>query len=313
MSRYFGCEPEVSWGTAVTPVTRFFEAISESVQMEREYETLETFGVNSVRDVAELSSVVSGDVEIAAGYEGIGILYEYLIGSSETSGSDPYTHLFPHSSTGIPDTDREDKSLTLEFKRDESLFWVYPGAFITSLSHSFSLDSSSRISVGFLAKNETTATAKTGGGSVSFATFTPIKPTQITVEVDDSLVCAQSVSIEIENPLDEPFCMGETGLSVQPERSGSLKVTGSAELIFEDFTEYAKWGSDTPVKMEVICTGPSGVSLKYEMTKTRITQITPHMSGRDRLTATMEWEAIYDSDAEVESLVVTLVNGDDAP
>jgi len=106
--------------------------------------------------------------------------------------------------------------------------------------------------------------------------------------------------------------MGEIGLSAVPERAGLLTVKGTAELIFENFDQYDKWGADSTAKMEIIATGASGESLTYTMEKTRIIQATPHMSGRDRLIGPIEFESIY-NDENTENLVTTLVNGDTVP
>lgn len=307
-ARHFGVGEEVTWGTAVAP-TRFFEALSESVQVEREFETVETIRSNSARDLVELTSAVRGDVELIANYEELGLLFKHLMGSIETNGT--YTHTAPDSQ-GIPSVDRVGLGLTLEFRRDDSLSWRYAGGKIISMSHTFGVDQSSRVTFGFLAKNEALAgPVNTTDGS--FETLAPMFPKHVDVQLSGTSLCARSVTIDVENPLDETICLGTSGLSREPDRSGILKVTGSMEVIFEntsDFYQYFDGATNVPIV--ITATGDSPRVLTYDMQQCRITQATPHMTGRERLVATIEFESIFNN-ASSENLQITLTNNRATP
>ncbi len=303
-ARHFGVGEEGTWGEAAA-ATRFFEALSESVQTERDFETIETIRSNSARDLVELQSLVRGDVELIANYEELGLMYKHLMGSIETSGA--FLHEAPDSA-GIPSVDRVGLGLTLEFRRDGSLSWRYAGCKIISMSHQMGTDQSSRISFGFLGKSEALA----GPASSTFRTLAPMFPKHIGITVSGTTLCARSVSLEVENPLDETICLGSAVLSREPDRSGILKVTGSAEFIYEDNTVFNWFDGTSVVPIVITATGASPRVLTYTMSKCRITQATPHMSGRERLVGTLEFES-YFNDASSENLQIALTNNNATP
>lgn len=299
--RHMGVGSETTWNTAATR-TRFFEALSESVRTEKAFENIEVIRGYSTREVVLLNSAVRGDAEILANYDGIGILLKNLIGSVDTTGSDPYTHTFP-ASTGIPAADRVGESLTMEFRRDNSLVWIYPGAKITAMNHTFGTDQSSRMSFTFLAGSETTATSAT---TASYETLRPMKPSQVSALFDGTTLSASSVSINVENPLDEPFLLGATTLGAEPDRSAVLAVSASIEVLFSDFTQYNKYGSGADVDVAITATD-STHSITYNLNKCRLTQATPALQGRERLRATYELTSFYNTDA-TENIQIVLRN-----
>lgn len=301
-ARHFGVGQESTYGTEVTP-TVFFEALSESVQNERNYESIETIRSFSVREMALLTSSVKGEVEILGNYLGMGILFENLLGNFTTnaSGAD-YTHVFPNT---IPTTDRIGKSLTLEFRRDGDLSWRYLGCKPISMSHTMGTDQSSRLSVGFLGKAEgTNATA-----TASYPTLSVLKPSQVTtITIGGVSATARQVTVDVENPLDEPFALGSTALAAEPDRNGVLRVTGSAELFMTNMS-FSNLDDGSTDQAIVIASVNNTHSLTYTMNKCRITQSTPHNSGRDRLIQTVTWEAFYNAAAD-ENFQIQLVNSD---
>jgi len=305
-ARHIGVGEETTWGTAVTP-TRFYEALSESVQREKSYDEIATIRSFSTRQIITLNDLVKGDVEILANYDGIGVLFKHLIGSVDTTGTGPYTHTFP-ASTGIPSTDRIGLGLTLEFRRDGSLVWTYAGAKITGMSHSFGTDQASRMTFSFLAKGETTGSSAT---TPSYSTLLPMSPSHVTVKFDGTALDAANCVVTVENPVDETFLLGSTSLDKEPDRSDVMKVTASVEVLFDSFTQYAKFQNDSDVDVAIEVTNGTE-SLTYNLNKCRLTQATPHMSGRERLKATYEITSYYDTDA-TENLQIVLTNNDSTP
>ncbi len=309
-ARHFGAGEETVWGTPVAP-TRIFEALTESVQVERNFESVETIRGFSPIDLVQLNSIVRGDVEVLANYEELGLLYEHLLGgSADTNASGAgFSHLLPPAATGIPDTDRIGQALTLEFRRDGSLSWRYSGCKIVSLSHSFGTDQSSRISFGFIGKGSALAGPATG---ISFETLNPMFPKEITVNISGTEVPARSVTIDVENPLDETFLLGSDDLAREPDRSGVLRVTGSIEAIYEDNTFYSWFDGTTNVPVVITANKDSVTQLFYRMNKCRLTQATPHNNARDRLATTYEFEAVWYNDSQ-ENLQIELVNSRATP
>ena len=305
-ARHVGFGAETTWGTAVTP-TRFFEALSESLAPQKTFEDIETIRGYSTREVVKLSEIVSGDVEILANYDGIGILYKHLLGSVDTAGTDPYTHTFPASS-GIPSVDRIGLGLTGEVRKGDALVFTYAGMKITGLTHTFGTDASSKMTVSMSGKSETTGSSAT---TASYETLLPMKPSTVTVSMDGSALSALSCTLTVENPLDEPFTLGTTTLDTEPDRSGVLKVSASIEVLFDDFTEYDKFKSESDVDVQLVADNTTE-SLTYNLDKCRIRSFAVPLQGRDRLRGTIEVEAFYNTDA-TENIQVVLVNHNSTP
>lgn len=317
-SRHFAVGVESTWGTKVAP-TVMWEAQSESVQLEREYEDIETLSSFSTSEKALLTESVSGDAEVLATFDGTEMLYDHLIGSKEFNedldfdgGAAPgwNTHVFP-ALTGIPTTDRVGKSLTIQMKRGAGdITWDYLGCKVISLSHAFSADAAARMTVGFLGK--THESQQTPAVLSPFSTFQPMLPKQITVEFDSDVLCARSATVEIENPLDSAFCLGATGLSREPIRTGAIAVSGQVEVLYTDNLQTAKWdnNADVDIKITVEVGGTSNYKLEYRLHKARLSQTTPHMAGRDRLAGTYDFTSLYNS-VSTENLEITLTNQTD--
>jgi hypothetical protein len=307
-ARHFGVGWETTWGTRVAP-TWFFEALSESVEEQINFESVETLRGFSPVDLVPLSFLTRGDVELLANYEGITTLYYAMLGSNST-GTQATDHIFPDASGGIPATDRIGQSVSLEFRRDGSLTWHYGGSKIISLSHTFGTDQSSRMTVGFIGANSSEDANPVA--SPSYPDLRPIFPSHANFKIDNDTLACRSVTIDIENPLDETFLIGANTLQREMDRTGVLRVTGTAEILFEDMTQYQKFDGSTNVSIsvEAVGTGDSAnMYLTYLMQKCKLTQATPHMSGRERLASTLTWESVW-NDANTENLVVKLGNSD---
>lgn len=305
-ARHLGLGEEVTYGTGVAP-TVFFEVLSETVQVEKNFETVPVIRAFSAPEIVELSSMVRGNLELLANFNGISMLYKHLLGSQGDSGSsDPYTHTFP-ATGGIPDTDRIGLSLTGELRRDGALNWRYNGLKLVSLAQAFGIEQSSRITVGLIGKGEDTGQSP---ATPTYPTLEPMRPAFVNVKFDGTTLKARSAQVTIENPCDEPRLLGGTGLSDEPDRAGLLKVTGQTEVNFSALTQYAKFASGVSVDIEIDIVDPtSGHSLAYKMAKCRLTQATPHAPGRDRMVATYQWESYFNSD-DTENIQVVLVNAD---
>lgn len=305
-ARYFGIGQETTYGTAVAP-TRFFEALSESVEKKMDFESVETIRAYSPVDLALLKYRVEGDVEVLANYDGIGLVLKHLLGSGETaSTTTPYTWTFP-TSAGVPSTDKVGLGLTLRVRRSDALYWNYAGAKITGMRHSFGTDQSSRMNFSFLAKTESTSTTSTA--SIAYSTLRPMKPSHVTVKFDGGAeLAARSATIEVQDPHDQPFGLGSTTFVAEPDRSGVRKVTGSVEVLYTDNTEFAKFDGSTVVDVEIKATDGT-YSITYNANKCRLTQATPHLRGRERLAATYTFESYFDATA-TENLQAILITTD---
>jgi hypothetical protein len=314
-ARHFGIGEEATWGNA-TGSSAFIEALSETVQKEISTESVETLRSFAPIDLVPLSQLVRGDVEVLANYNGMNLVFKHLLGSGETTGpinTTFYNHTFPDSQ-GIPTTDRIGLGLTLEFRRDGALAWRYPGGKITAMSHSFGTDQSSRMTLSWLAKEDQVAPTNFSITTPSWSDLRPVYPSHVNIKFDGSALYARSVTINVENPIDETFLLGSVGLATEPDRSGVTRVTGSVEVLVSDMVTYNKYDGATNIDVQVIAQGWSiedngTLEWVYNMDKCKLTQATPHNTGRERLSATYEFEAIYSS-AATENFQIGVINTD---
>lgn len=308
--QYLGLGVETTVGTAVAP-TRFLEALTESIELVQNFDRIETLRSYSTREVVLLNRDVKGDSEILANYNGIGVLYKYLIGSCDTvTGATVNTHTFP-SSAGIPSTDRIGMALTVQVRRGNALFFKYAGMKPVSLSHAFGTDQASRMTWGWLGQSAAFATTGSDTTSGSYPTLLPISPSHVTISLDGTALVARNCQITVENPVDEFFALGSVDLAAESDRNSVFKVTGSAEATFPNTTQYDKFTAGSDVDIAIVATNGTQ-SLTYNLDKCRLTKATPHLNNRERLIVTYEFETLYNTDA-TENFQVVLANSDATP
>ena len=302
MSRHFGIGKETVYGTPVV-TTEFLELISESLQKEETTEEIEVVRSYSTRKIEQLNTIIRGDVEVILNYQDIGLLLKTFFGGNDTTGTDPYTHTFPPS-TGIPDVGRIGFSLSAELKRDDALFWKYEGLKVIGIAIAASHDAVPRLTASFLGENEVTSAS---GDTATYPDFDVALPSHITVNFDATALDAESVNFNAGFAVDEPRKLGSKLLASEPDDL-RLAVGGDVTVLFEDTTQYAKWDGATDVDVQIAIT--NGVdSLTFNMNKTRLTQTTPHMTGRERLKGTYNFLSYFDAVA-TENLQAILVNSD---
>ena len=293
MARHFAVGAETTYGTAVTP-TEFVEALSETLQAEPSFEHIKTIRSPSVRKVVQLADIVRGDVVAVGNYQDMGLLLKHLLGSVDSVTSSTTTaHTFP-ASTGIPATDRDGFSLTGEMLRDGNILWTYAGLKVTGFQLQAAVDSVAQVTWSFLGKS---STATTGSGTAqSFPTLDVMIPSEITVNVQGSAQDAKSCSISVQWPVDEPYKLGSTTLAVEPKSSDTIEVTGEVVVLFQDMTEYDLFAAYTDTDLQISITNATE-SLVINCDKTRITQATPHVDGRNRLEATYQFSGYFNATA----------------
>ena len=306
-ARHFGIGIESTVGTAVA-ATRFFEAIGESVE---DTPTLASPpGLRNYSKIAMdlMNNAAKGSVDLLWSFNGLGILAKNLWGSVTTTGAGPYVHTFP-ATTGVPSTDRIGLGLTLEFRRDGSLSWRYPAGKITGWKHDMPGNDYNKLSVEFSSKAGTLA----GPATASYGTLVTGRPVHCTAAFDGGAnLPVLNGSIQINNPLDEPFGWGSTTFIAEQDRSDVLTCTGSLEVLFLDTTQHAKFQSNADVSIVISGTVDANSSFVYTIAKAKLTKATPHNQGRDRLKATYEFEGYFNTTA-TECVKLVLTNGDATP
>ena len=307
-TRHAAFAPESTWNTPVAPsasVGVFFEATSEGLQMEKAEALVKTIRSASIRERYVATKAVRGTVTGALNYQEIGEALYYLIGDVDTTGVGPYTHTIP-GSTGIANR----PSFTTELQRDSTAnTWRYAGCMMKGITITQSVSGDGSVTYDILGASQADGTAATA----SFRDLDIMKPSQWTVSFDggSTTFCVRDLTLSMDFPLDEDFCLGATAMSTQPESSDTLNITGEVTAVFADQGEYdANYATDDTVSdIQIIATNATE-SMTINMNKTLVTQATPHMTGRERLTAKYVWGAYFDTTA-TDAMQVVLINDHD--
>lgn len=300
-TRHFGLGEESTYGTGVVPTT-FFRLRSESLHRVSNDKTVHGLNALSPEDRKLLNEFWEGDVQIDANYEDIGVVLKHLLGAPVTSGAGPYTHTFPP----VAGPGKGGSGLSAEPLRD-SLNWRYAGGKIDGLSHEMTADDISAFTLKMFGKDETNP-AKT---TESLGTFTPIMPGEIVATFDGTDLEAIRATLNIDFPVRRPLRLGATKLASEPLPGPKILVTGEIEVEPVNLTQYDKWASLAAIDLAITCTGPSGVSLTYNMNDARlIGDPTPKLTSQDDLVrAVYGFESMSDAGhAGGENIEVVLIN-----
>jgi len=302
---------ETTWGTSVA-VTRALEVISWNVKPNHFFKDIKTIRSKSALGTVYGGYVGEGPCQLAASYQGQGFLFKHLIGSVTTTGAaDPRTHRFP-ATTGIGTADRFGMGLTAEEVLEENLVWRWSGGKIESLKLSIPLDDVATYDLGLVFKsfvNDATETTLTP------ATFSPLIPNQCFITwAGGAEMPAQSLEVEIKNPVSRTRTMRAAGLAREPRRSDVIEVQFTAHVLFEAFADWYSSFNGTTTGQIVMKAVKTAVTeeLRFTAPVAVIQGDTPVLQGYDLATVPFVAKAYFSSDAD-ESCRIEMFNNDDTP
>ena len=146
----------------------------------------------------------------------------------------------------------------------------------------------------------------------TFVAFSPILPTELTMQFDSVEVCARSLTIGVTWPVDETVCLGAATQAREPKENDVLTVTGEATILF-DATEMtgllSKFDGTTDVDVSIVWSKSASRSLTINLNKCRIVGMPVNLDGRTRQVAVVSFESYYDTDA-TENIQAVLLNLD---
>lgn len=302
-----GVESTAAYGTPVVP-TRFFEFLDWQVKKNHQFKDIQT-----LRNYSSLGSIYSGYIaegtaQMAANYNGIGLLLKHLIGNAQegTATSDPWTHTVP-GTAGILPADRIGYGLTLQAALESDLVWTVAGTKIESLKLNMALDQVATIDLGLVGKVVATSTTPT---TATYAAFEPLQPIECFLTVDATELPATSISVEWKNPVDRPRIMRTLGLGREPRRAGWLEYTVVAQVLFENFVDwYGKLDGTTVVALVVNAIKSANRSIIVTSANARIKGEDPTAKNWDRLTVPLTLTGYFNTGA-TENASVVIKNGD---
>lgn len=302
--RHFGVAPETVYGTPVAP-TDFSNLISEDFAFQREKEDVDLLDKWELEDFAELTQAIRGSVELWGNYNTPGVLLKHLYGDVLTSGAGPFSHTYPPAG-GIPAAGRDGVSLAAEVRKNNSLSFRFGGLKTVGFGIESAVDKTARFNVDFVGKNVATATPP---ATETLPAWAGIKHKDLTLQIDAAAIDCVSLEVNVEFPVDEPYD-SEGGLVFgrEPADNGAFLVSGSIEAFFTSTTEYDKMVSFADIDISAAYTNGTE-SLTLNMNKAKLIQGEAPVNQRDRLLATFEFEAHFDTTA-TSSMQLILVNQD---
>lgn len=303
MAGQIGYALESTPGTAVT-VTRFLPLVSESISNEEG--RLESDAIIANRRVLTSDQwkrgdiAISGDVQHELFGKQLGMLFEAMFGTRNTTGAGPYTHTF---------TPGDLKSMTVQVGRPDVAGTVQPftyaGCKVASWELACTAGEIATVGLSLVGMTETTATA------LATATYaTAVKPLvyhEGTVTIGGSSAKVKAITISGDNGLDsERRFMGQRTID-EPLEADLRTYEGSIEIEFNTLTEYNRYIAGTEFACVLAFTaGTESVTITMNI---RYDGETPALGDRGILTQNLPFKAIA-SGADSTAITAVLVNGD---
>lgn len=293
-----GIGVEVTFGSAVSR-NRFFRLASGSMRSKPNWNRrpLISSGPNAQK-MSKGMTIVDGDIECLASYEGMGVLYAFALGSSSSSGSGPYTHTYVLSRT-LPSTSMEVVS------DNENVCELYTGVMCSKASWSVKAGETMKFKLSLMAEDElqeqtaTSPTYTTNDGDVD------VEHHQAgSVSWNSGTYSVYSAEITLDNKLARREKLGSVA-SKSFVRSDFLEVLIKLELDWEGGFN-AAWVAGTKSDLSLTFTGGSNTLTFNVHNAMVIDEGHPiNIAGVIKQTVTLRGL----SDGTDEGLAIVVVNG----
>ena len=301
MARQVGFGKEVAWDTAVAR-TKFLEAISESLRVEKTPIEVQTLRSPSTRAVESDQTRAVGDIEFICNYQEIALLAYMFLGNVTTTGAGPYTHTSP----GASGVDQTRRPFSIEVVREDTVF-LYPGMKMIAFGLDIQRGQEARVRTSW--QGGSANVANPSATSPTFLTLNTALPKEVTVNLDAAAQDAISFRLDCAWPVDDPYVLGSTTYGKEPKPNDVLRVAFSFEYLIENLTDvYDVYIADTTVDIQVVAdTGAAGDEvLTINLNKCKITEHTNPTDGRQRYVATASGISFYDTDPTENIQIVTI-------
>ena len=307
ISGQFGLKAETAWGTAVT-VDRFYEIVSENIQMEQE--RVESEGIRSGQRVLRSDDwtrgqkKVSGPIEFELSTRNMALLFEHSLGTvTSMAGPTPGT-LWPADLTG--------KGFTAQVGRPDVAGTIIPYTFnggkVASWELAAQVGEIAHYTIDAVFKDQTTATALASASYTSGLGLFAF--THGAVTIAGSTVSVRNVSIKGDNALDtERFFLGGTSIS-EPLEAGRREYTFDLELDHNGTVVPGRIDSGTEAAM--VLTFTSGGSIVSLTTNARFDGAFANLAGMDILTQPLSGKLVA-TGADSTALTVVVTSGETTP
>jgi Phage tail tube protein len=285
-----GYKTETTYGTAVT-VDRFVPLVSESLS--NEIERIESDAIIAGARLLRSEQWqpgninVAGDVQHELFQQGVGLLFEHMLGARNTSGAGPYTHTYTPG-------DLTTKGFTTQVGKprvDGTVqAFTYSGCKVAEWEIALEAGKNATLGLTLLGQQEATATA------LATATFLagqakPFIFTHGTVTIGGSPVKVRSVTISGNNGLaDDRRNVGQAFID-EPIESGLREITGTITMEFKDLTEYTRYVNGTEFAAVLALNAGAAAQATITM-NARYDGATPAVGGRELVVVDVPFKVI---------------------
>jgi hypothetical protein len=302
----FGVEVEGTSGTYETP-THFLEFINEAIKLN--ITQVASNGIRAGRRTRHAmvpsTRVVEGPSSHELTAETVGEVFRLMFGAVNTSGSNPYTHVF---------TPGDLPSGTVQVGTPGTGGTVHPRSYLGMRVASWTLTVSpsntfAMLEIQWIGRDETTSETL---ASASYATFTRFTFAHATFSIAGSEVCVDEVTISGNNNLNttHKVCSADAGKPSIRE-AGWRDYTLTAVADFADLTQYNRYKNATEVAFELELNAGSSAILTIAGNVHFIGE-TPNVSGPEVLKQPIPATFVHGT-SDASAITATLVNADSAP
>jgi len=291
---YFGWVQETTWGTPVTPPTKWAEIVSESLQSIRDQEARPVIRALHKREgnLYDKKFGGSGTIGMELNYEGLLRLMEHLTGTTPTPTVDGARREYDFTMAAGELV--AGKGLTAYIFKDQTQEEQFTGVKIKSAKFSLDPGRNSQVELDFVAKDvaQVAVTAPTFP-----ATGLYCAGHQLTCKIDTVLRSIDSAEVTIDNNIDDDKrVLGSKNIAEPVRKDGVVSIQGSivVDAVQQDLTD---WLAGTLHKIELLHTGAvigtGTYKFNFQMDKCRITANPIVVKGPGIVKATLPFEALF--------------------
>lgn len=308
LAAQFGFKAEGTFGTPVTPDV-FLPLVSESLT--QEIEPLESEGLMVGRRFLDSDQwkqgpkTVSGDLQFEVYEQSIGTLLKHCLGSVNTTGAGPYTHVItPGSLTGL--------GLTIQIGRPDTGGTVrpftYAGCKITSWELAVEAGQIATFGISVVGTvAETTGTALASASYAAQAT-TPFVANQVSVNsIGGTATNMKGFTLSGDNGLDTDRRFLGSALPAQPLEANRRDYTGEVSLEFSSLTDYQRYTGAT--EADILLTLSNGTESLAVNTHARFDGTTPTVGGQGLVMLDQPFRVLGDG-TDADAITLTYVSDD---
>jgi hypothetical protein len=311
---HFGWVKEITYGTPVTPRTKWSEMLpGETLGLQDNKTKHKGLRDISGRRVILGKRQILGDVPIALEFEGYEQLFESLFGSGSAATAADTPEVGAHTHT-FTLKDARDPGLTLEVKRGldaASSTFQYSGAQVVRLALEAAVDEVLKGTFSFLGKDE----APVSAGTPTYPADNLIHFEDLSIELDSTPFNCRAFQITHDETIDPDRRILGDRFTLRPDRGGMRVVTFEAEIEFEDLSFYNNYVNNVFVQINLKGTSVGNIgatstkySFDYELGRCFLTGTTPSVDSDGPLTVTIVGEAILTAGGD-DAAKLTIVNG----